>query len=935
MAEGALAGNSYRIAVVSERLGLYLRNGVRSESGDVFNLCISLARSIDYAVTYNEVPTKVHDLPSLIKQVYQRKNDVFLQSAIMLLMISVKNACRNGWFQATDTDELLTLTNEISSNFCSTENIAVEPSNALHIISTIMPRFYPRMKMGHIIVSLEAKPGYEFLVADFYIPKSISLAVQERIRLFVARKDYIETSSCIISPPDVSFVLNGNGVERRTTVSPDNGPQFPTDVTTMLKFGTNLMQAVGNFNGNYIIVIAYMSVISASETTVLQDYVQPAASSLASDAEIVEGPSRISLNCPISYKRMVTPVKGHLCRHHQCFDYDNFMEINSRKPSWRCPHCNQPTSCTDIRIDQNMVKVLREVGEDVVDVFISADGSWRIAAELDSHADHHHNGSLPGKERDDGLEQQCESNKKAQNIQAGVVDLTMEETDTPGNLTSNAAGGATETSVCPIINQVHADIIETEDRKPFQDILLQGFSGTENLIESSSIVNSASDTLQEGAYQQIGPDFWSRMLSLTSHSNGSPGPTISRTDDAHIQTSFPVGGGMLAPVLTDAVPPAVNREPMNNGHGMTQQPTISFPQVGQFVATESYMQLQQQPRFGNSIVSSETGRPSIPRHITRNPIAVQALPAQTQVPNPHHQRPRTTSALNPNPMISSGAMPIGSQPTTSMTPVPDGFNSNWDRQDRHYAPNQALQQVVGLPATSQVGTQMPSVQQRAGAYRGASLGIPLDHQNIHHHQGPPTNLRATQSVNQPANLLQQSCHYPPSMQQQVQQPAQSGIGLAAAANRLMVPQHTSQMTRSSGAPTVQMQAPRTVVSSFPMSSSGDSLRLPPPIGDYHEIHNLVSFIGGDSLPELPSEHNWRPTGRMRGSLTGRAFSAGLTQFMVQPTPPPAAAQVVRPPPPPPPLDVLIANNINAHGQPQSYIRTGDAGCQGSLGIRPP
>ena len=31
----------------------------------------------------------------------------------------------------------------------------------------------------------------------------------------------------------------------------DSGPQIPTNVTSMLKYGTNLLQAVGQFNGMF------------------------------------------------------------------------------------------------------------------------------------------------------------------------------------------------------------------------------------------------------------------------------------------------------------------------------------------------------------------------------------------------------------------------------------------------------------------------------------------------------------------------------------------------------------------------------------------------------------------------------------------------------------------------------------------------------------
>ena len=140
-----------------------------------------------------------------------------------------------------------------------------------------------------------------------------------------------------------SFLLNGKGVDRRTNVfmvclylstyilknllSPvfkgvtsvfylchflfqDTGPQMPTIVSGMLKFGTNLLQAVGQFNGeqlklvfpflsswlsmyvsygnhyhfegHYVILVAYLSFRSLPEHPALQDYVQPAVTSVDS-----------------------------------------------------------------------------------------------------------------------------------------------------------------------------------------------------------------------------------------------------------------------------------------------------------------------------------------------------------------------------------------------------------------------------------------------------------------------------------------------------------------------------------------------------------------------------------------------------------------------------------------------------------------------------
>lgn len=47
--------------------------------------------------------------------------------------------------------------------------------------------------------------------------------------------------------------------------------------------------------------------------------------------------------------------------HQQCFDYDNYLDINSRRPSWRCPHCNQHVCFPEIRIDQDMAKASKVI----------------------------------------------------------------------------------------------------------------------------------------------------------------------------------------------------------------------------------------------------------------------------------------------------------------------------------------------------------------------------------------------------------------------------------------------------------------------------------------------------------------------------------------------------------------------------------------------
>jgi len=107
-------------------------------------------------------------------------------------------------------------------------------------------------------------------------------------------------------------------VDKRTNVSMDLGPQFPSDITKMLKYGANIIQAVGYFNANYIIAVAFINNVASFSAPKLDDYTQPITVCPA-DSDVLEGPSRVSLNCPISFKRIKTPIKGRLCKHYQVF----------------------------------------------------------------------------------------------------------------------------------------------------------------------------------------------------------------------------------------------------------------------------------------------------------------------------------------------------------------------------------------------------------------------------------------------------------------------------------------------------------------------------------------------------------------------------------------------------------------------------------------
>ncbi|KAG6606067.1 E4 SUMO-protein ligase PIAL2, partial [Cucurbita argyrosperma subsp. sororia] len=741
------------------------------------NLCFSLARCIDFAIANNFVPSNVHGLPSLLKQMCQKKHSHRLKAAVMVLMISTKNACKVRWFSEKEAEELYSLANEIGSDFFGDTNSG--PNNSLTTITAVMERFFPHLKLGQIVADMEVKPGYGVFATDFNISKTMQLSQQEKILLFVAQKDNTETSACIITPPQVNFLVNGKGVNGRTNIFMDTGPQLPTNVTHMLKLGANLLQAIGNFNGHYVIAVAIMGTAPLPDSSVLQDYVQTVVSTVDPDSDIIEGPSRISLNCPISYTRIKVPVKSCSCKHLQCFDFYNFIGINSRRPSWRCPHCNQYICFLDIRVDQNMLKVIREVAENVTEVIISADGSWK--AILD-------NGD--GRPLDDSLNLQ---NERDQESTVPVV-LDLIEVDDDIN-------------ICDL---------EIEDEKPCL--------GNKNFAAV------------------LDDDFWS-------------GIDTDRILTSSARTDAPIG------------------------HVIFSSPAL-------------YDQNNLQSQALNSNENSEYGRTtSIARPLSRMPTTAQALPSPSQASGQQYSSRTTT--------ISSAPQVGHSIPTNR-----DGLNTisrdsersqQFPRRpgDSHHATNLA---PFHHPPTLQNRDPLdhsftPGQSVQASTALRPSRGLLTDFQNPHLQQA--LNLRMSQLRNQnPSNNVRPSLPFSRAMSQVgggYSGPSYAAVAPNSQNARMMVASQRAELMRQSSAMSLQNQTFR---SAHCLQTTPDGLRMPT-AGELRNVGGMSqSITPAAGLVEPSSEQNWQPSGRMRGSLSGRAFSDAHGHLIIHPTQP---VQSARPP----------------------------------------
>ncbi|PIA38617.1 hypothetical protein AQUCO_02700085v1 [Aquilegia coerulea] len=105
-----------------------------------------------------------------------------------------------------------------------------------------------------------------------------------------------------------------------------------------------------------------------------------------SDLEVVADSFTVNLRCPMSGSRMKTAGRFKPCAHMGCFDLDTFVELNQRSRKWQCPICLKNYSLEHIIIDpyfNRITTMMRECGEDVTDIDVKPDGSWRAKNEFE------------------------------------------------------------------------------------------------------------------------------------------------------------------------------------------------------------------------------------------------------------------------------------------------------------------------------------------------------------------------------------------------------------------------------------------------------------------------------------------------------------------------------------------------------------------------
>ncbi|NXY00079.1 ZMIZ2 protein, partial [Centropus bengalensis] len=96
---------------------------------------------------------------------------------------------------------------------------------------------------------------------------------------------------------------------------------------------------------------------------------------------------KVSLKCPITFRRIQLPARGHDCRHVQCFDLESYLQLNCERGTWRCPVCNKTALLEGLEVDQYMLGILIYIqNSEHEEITIDPTCSWKpVPVKPDIH----------------------------------------------------------------------------------------------------------------------------------------------------------------------------------------------------------------------------------------------------------------------------------------------------------------------------------------------------------------------------------------------------------------------------------------------------------------------------------------------------------------------------------------------------------------------
>ncbi|KAH9486987.1 E3 SUMO-protein ligase pli1 [Psilocybe cubensis] len=166
-------------------------------------------------------------------------------------------------------------------------------------------------------------------------------------------------------PPDITKYSRTTGTNRVEMVYVNSQQPVQSKkyfIIIMLVEATTIDNLVNNLRGQHL----------KSAVEIREKMLQ----ALSEDDDIIAGPQKMSLKCPLTFVRIVTPCRSSKCVHPQCFDATSWFTMMEQTTTWLCPVCERTLDHKDLIMDGYFDEILRQTPDSVEDVMVEADGQW-------------------------------------------------------------------------------------------------------------------------------------------------------------------------------------------------------------------------------------------------------------------------------------------------------------------------------------------------------------------------------------------------------------------------------------------------------------------------------------------------------------------------------------------------------------------------------
>ncbi|KAF9568443.1 hypothetical protein CPC08DRAFT_813495 [Agrocybe pediades] len=195
--------------------------------------------------------------------------------------------------------------------------------------------------------------------------------------------------TCEVRVNNTQITANLKGLKKKpgTAPPPDLNKYARTGVSNKVEMVyVNSQQPIQSKKYYMIVMLVEATTIKSLVNNLRGQHIRPAfevrermVQALTEDDDIIAGPQKMSLKCPLTFVRIETPCRSSKCVHPQCFDATSWYTMMEQTTTWLCPVCERVLDHKDLIMDGYFDEILKETPESVEDVIVEADGEWHTS----------------------------------------------------------------------------------------------------------------------------------------------------------------------------------------------------------------------------------------------------------------------------------------------------------------------------------------------------------------------------------------------------------------------------------------------------------------------------------------------------------------------------------------------------------------------------